>query len=70
MTEDEVKRMAWEEQLRGKPSAKLNWSYYVCRGCNRFGDAHMISLQARLQLCNTCYGELPKAWRKKRGEQP
>ena len=30
------------------------------------GDAHMISLQARLELCDNCYGALPKEWLHKR----
>jgi len=47
---------------------KVNWHYYYCRGCNGPGDAHMISLQARLELCDECYGELPEEWKKKRGE--
>lgn len=46
---------------------KVNWSYYVCRGCNKPGDVHMISLQARLELCDDCYAELPDEWKKKRG---
>jgi hypothetical protein len=70
--EDEYKRMTWKEHWREHPPKpeKVNWNYYVCRGCNRNGDAHMISLQARLELCNECYFELPKAWRRKRGENP
>ena len=49
-----------------KVEEKVNWSYYYCRGCNKYGDAHMISLQARLELCDECYGELPKEWKEKR----
>jgi len=48
---------------------KVNWDYFVCRGCNKHGDAHMISLQARLELCDKCYEELPKEWKQKRGER-
>jgi len=48
---------------------KVNWSYYWCRGCNRAGNAHMVSFQARLELCDNCYNELPKTWRQKRGER-
>ena len=47
---------------------RVNWHYYVCRGCNRDGNAHMISLQARLELCDRCYVELPKEWKMKRGD--
>ncbi len=66
---DEVNRLGWNEHRRSTaPKEPVNWNYYVCRGCNRFGDAHMISLQARLELCNECYRELPKAWKVKRGE--
>lgn len=46
---------------------KVNWHYYVCRGCNRDGNAHMITLQARLELCDSCYAELPNEWKMKRG---
>lgn len=49
-------------------SEKINWNYYICRGCNQYGDAHMVSLQARLELCKMCYLELPIEWRLKRGE--
>jgi hypothetical protein len=47
---------------------KVNWHWYWCRGCRKPGDAHMISLQAKLELCNNCYNTLPEEWRKKRGE--
>ena len=50
-----------------KMEEKVNWHYYYCRGCNTYGDAHMVSLQARLELCDKCYEELPKEWKKKRG---
>lgn len=48
-------------------SEKVNWHYYWCRGCGGNGDAHMISLQAHLELCNRCYNEIPIEWRKQRG---
>ena len=68
---EEVKRQGWNAHLREvmQTPEKVNWNYYVCRGCNRVGDAHMISLQARLELCNECYQEIPREWRQKRGEQ-
>ena len=46
---------------------KLNWHWYICRGCNRDGNARMISLQARLELCDLCYKTLPEEWRRIRG---
>ena len=65
---DEVNRLGMNEYLRTTaPSEPVNWSYYICRGCNRYGDAHMVSLQARLELCAVCYDELPKEWKRKRG---
>lgn len=66
---DEAKRMSWKAHWReNPPKEKVNWEWYICRGCNRNGDAHTISLQARLELCDECYFELPKHWRVKRGE--
>jgi hypothetical protein len=70
MSDQEINRLAWNEFRRAThQTGKVNWNYYICRGCNRYGDAHMVSLQARLELCAVCYGELPKDWRVKRGEQ-
>ncbi len=67
---DIYNREAWKAYWKEKPpSEKVNWSWYICRGCNQDGNAHMISLQARLELCDTCYYELPKAWRVKRGDK-
>jgi hypothetical protein len=50
------------------PKNPINWNYYICRGCNEYGDSHMISLQARLELCDVCYFTLPKTWKVERGE--
>jgi len=68
MSEDEIKREAWKAHWREQPpDQKVNWHWYICRGCNRNGDSHMVSLQARLELCDVCYGELPMEWKQKRG---
>lgn len=48
---------------------RVNWHWYICRGCNQKGNAHMISLQARLELCDECYADLPREWKEKRGER-
>lgn len=34
---------------------KVNWNYYNCRKCRADGNAHMISEQAQLLLCDKCY---------------
>jgi hypothetical protein len=57
----------YDEGKRITEESKLNWHYYICRGCQKDGDAHMVSLQALLELCDKCYAELPKEWKKKRG---
>jgi len=44
---------------------KVNWEYYVCRKCKSFGDAHMVSEQARLRLCESCYAKYLEESKKK-----
>ena len=37
---------------------KLNWSYYTCVNCGDVGaNAHMMSEQAKLQLCDKCFAD-------------
>jgi translation initiation factor 2 beta subunit (eIF-2beta)/eIF-5 len=33
----------------------VNWHYYTCRQCGGPGNAHMVSEQAVLELCDKCY---------------
>lgn len=45
-----------------KPKIKrVNWHYFVCRQCKGYGDAHMVSMQASMELCDECFRKSTRA---------